>query len=201
MKIRRFVGGNLAANGYVIYQKDGGRCYVIDPGYNPKKFIAYIKEHQLEALGILLTHLHYDHTDGAEAISRALDDCPILMHEADAFVYKGRVDTYLKDGDRLELDGEELQIIHTPGHTKGGICIMAAKSRVCFTGDTLFDTDLGRSDLAGGSEADMKDTVCRILDSWENDIVIYPGHEDGCTMKKVRRYNTEFLALLAGKER
>lgn len=78
---------------------------------------------------------------------------------------------------------------------------MAEKSRVCFTGDTLFDTDLGRSDLDGGSEDDMRDTVCRILDRWENDIVIYPGHDDGCTMKKVRQYNTEFLALLAGRER
>lgn len=200
MKIKRFVGGNLAANGYVIYQRDGGACYIIDPGYSPKKFIRYIGEHQLAASGILLTHLHYDHTDGAEAVSQALD-CPILMHEADAFVYKGRVDTHLHDGDLLNLDGETLRVIHTPGHTKGGVCIMSEKSRVCFTGDTLFDTDLGRSDLDGGSEDDMRDTVCRILDRWENDIVIYPGHDDGCTMKKVRQYNTEFLALLAGRER
>ena len=73
MKIKRFVGGNLAANGYVIYQRDGGACYIIDPGYSPKKFIRYIGEHQLAASGILLTHLHYDHTDGAEAVSQALD--------------------------------------------------------------------------------------------------------------------------------
>ena len=200
MKIKGFTGGNLAANGYIIYQKDGGSCYVIDPGYSPKKFIAYIEDHQLAAQGVLLTHLHYDHTDGAEAVSQALE-CPILMHEDDAFPYKGRVDRYLRGGDVLDLDGERLEIIHTPGHTKGSICVMAAKSRVCFTGDTLFDTDLGRSDLPGGSEADMKDTVCRVLDQWENDIVIYPGHDSGCTMKKVRQYNREFLALLAGKER
>lgn len=200
MKIKRFTGGNLAANGYIIYQKDGGSSYVIDPGYSPKKFIAYIMEHQLTAKGVLLTHLHYDHTDGAEAVSQALD-CPILMHEDDAFAYKGRVDTCLRGGDVLDLDGERLEIIHTPGHTRGSICVMASKSRVCFTGDTIFDTDLGRSDLPGGSESDMKNTVCRILDQWENDIVIYPGHDEGCTMKKVRQYNMEFLALLEGKER
>lgn len=200
MKIKRFIGGNLAANGYIIYQRDGGACYIIDPGYSPKKFIAFVREHRLAARGVLLTHLHYDHTDGAEAVSQALD-CPILMHEDDAFVYRGRVDTRLRHGDQLELDGEPLRVIHTPGHTRGSICLMAEKSRVCFTGDTLFDTDLGRSDLPGGSEADMKDTVCRILNGWDNDIVIYPGHDDGCTMKKVRQYNSEFLALLAGKER
>lgn len=200
MKIKRFIGGNLAANGYIIYQRDGGACYIIDPGYSPKKFIAFVREHRLAARGVLLTHLHYDHTDGAEAVSQALD-CPILMHEDDAFVYRGRVDTRLRHGDQLALDGEPLRVIHTPGHTRGSICLMAEKSRVCFTGDTLFDTDLGRSDLPGGSEADMKDTVCRILNGWDNDIVIYPGHDDGCTMKKVRQYNSEFLALLAGKER
>lgn len=78
---------------------------------------------------------------------------------------------------------------------------MAEKSRVCFTGDTIFDTDLGRTDLEGGSEPDMRDSICNVVDKWENDIMIYPGHDDGCTMKKVRIYNSEFIALRDGNER
>jgi len=188
------------SNGYVIYQKEGGSCYIIDPGYSPKKFVSFVREKDLQALGILLTHLHHDHAGAAEAVQDALD-CPIYMHEDDAFSYRGKVDVRLKDGGRLDLDGEELLILHTPGHTRGSICIMSEKSRACFTGDTLFDTDLGRTDLAGGSEEDMGRSIRTVVDRWENDIVIYPGHDTGCTMKKVRIYNKEFLALRDGYDR
>lgn len=200
MKIKRFIGGNLESNGYVVYRQSPGECYIIDPGYNPKKFIRFAEENQLTAKGVILTHLHYDHTGGADAVSAALG-CPVYMHEDDAFVYRGKVDFAIKDGHVFDFDGEELVTILTPGHTKGSICLMDKRSRVCFTGDTLFDTDLGRSDLEGGSEQDMKNTICQIIDKWENDITIYPGHDNGCTMKKVRIYNTEFLALRDGNER
>lgn len=201
LKVKGFTGGNLAANGYVVYQSDGESCYIIDPGYNPKKFIKFVQDHGLTCRGIILTHLHHDHTGAAENVSQILHDCPIYMHEADAFIYKGRVDHCLTEGCKLDLDGEVLRVIHTPGHTQGSICVMAEKSRICFTGDTLFDTDLGRSDLAGGDEKQMEDTVRDVLDKWENDVFIYPGHDGGCTMKQVRKYNTEFLALRQGKGR
>lgn len=200
MKIKRYVGGSLESNGYILYQKPFGSCFIVDPGYQPKRFIDFVTENNLNLKGIILTHLHHDHVGGAESIKNATG-CTIYMHEDDAFVYRGVVDVKLKDGDTLDLDGEALTIIHTPGHTQGGICIMSQKSRVCFTGDTLFDTDLGRTDLPGGSEQDMSNTICNIIDQWENDIVIYPGHDQGCTMKNVRLYNTEFLALRDGNER
>lgn len=200
LKIKRYIGGSLESNGYVLYQKAGGACFIIDPGYNPKVFVNFVDDNHLTLKGIILTHLHHDHVGAADAIKRVLN-CPVYMHEDDAFVYGGQVDIRLKDGDSLDLEGEVLKIIHTPGHTKGSISIFSGKSRVCFTGDTLFDTDLGRSDLAGGSEAEMKNTICNVVDKWENDIMIYPGHDDGCTMKKVRIYNTEFIALRDGNER
>lgn len=200
MKVKQFVSGLLQSNGYVIYQKEGGSCWLIDPGYHAKQFAEFIKEKQLKTMGILLTHLHHDHCGASAAASDTLD-CPIYMHEKDAAVYGGRVDVFLKDGQELTLDGESLKIIHTPGHTAGSICIMCPKSRICFTGDTLFDTDLGRTDLAGGSEKEMEHTVRNILDTWEQDIRIYPGHDLGCTMKKVRIYNSEFLALRDGYDR
>ncbi|MGN0659338.1 MAG: MBL fold metallo-hydrolase [Emergencia sp.] len=200
MKIRRFIGGSLESNGYILYQREGGSCIVIDPGYSPKKFISFIREHGLRPEAILLTHLHHDHTGAAEAVRDAFD-CPVCMHEEDAFVYRGRVDRTLTDGDTFDLEGETLRILHTPGHTRGSICIMAEKSRMCFTGDTIFDTDLGRTDLDGGSEEDMKRSIRSVVDTWSNDITIFPGHDDGCTMKQVRNYNREFLALRDGNER
>lgn len=194
MKIQRYIGGTLQSNGYIIYNKKGGECYVIDPGYNPKVFINYINDNSLKLKGIILTHLHHDHTGAVDAISSEFNS-DIYMHSSDAYVYKGKVDTTVDDGDKLLLEDEPLLIISTPGHTKGSICIMSMKSRVCFTGDTIFDTDLGRCDLAGGSDKDMKNTCRNIINRWDNDIIIYPGHDNGCTMKQVRKQNSEFLAL------
>lgn len=199
MKIKRFIGGLLESNGYVLYQQDGGEAYLIDPGYNSKVFIEYIKEHGFELKGILLTHHHYDHSGVADRV-KAVFDCPVYLHRRDCDIYfkefKRNADVYMEDGDVFDLEGEEIRVIHTPGHTGGGVCFMSDKSKVCFTGDTIFNVDLGRTDLEGGSEKEMIDSILNIIDKWPNDIMIYPGHGDGCTMKKVRQINTEFLDIV-----
>lgn len=200
MRIKRFVGGSLESNGYVLYQKDGNTCYLVDPGYQPKVFIQYINDQNLTLSGIILTHLHHDHTGAAEAVKRAFD-CPIYMHRDDAYVYGGMVDVMIENGHIFNLKGEDLVVQHTPGHTMGSICLYSEKSKVCFTGDTIFDTDLGRTDLAGGSESMMTDSIRNVVDKWDNQVTIYPGHDGSCNMKFVRAHNTEFLALRDGHDR
>ena len=195
MKIKRFIGGMLESNGYVIYQKDGGDAFIIDPGYNPGVFTEYIKEHALILRGILLTHHHYDHVGAVERI-RAAMECPVYLHRSDCDMYRKKVDVYMEDGDVIDLEGEEIKVINTPGHTKGGVCFLSEKSRVCFTGDTIFNVDLGRTDLEDGSEQEMRESILNIIDKFPNDIMIYPGHGDGCTMKKVRQINTEFSDIV-----
>lgn len=195
MKIKRLVGGSLESNGYIISRMRGGSCYVIDPGYEPKRFIAYIAEQELAMQGVILTHHHYDHVGGAEKL-RDYFECPVMMHEQDAFVYRQPVDRLLVDGDEIDLDGETLRVYHTPGHTRGSICILSEKSKVVFTGDTIFDTDLGRTDLADGSPQDMIRSCKAVIDKWSNDYTIYPGHDGAATMKQVRQYNQEFLDCL-----
>lgn len=194
MKIKRFIGGVLEANGYVISalpEGDADDCYIIDPGYNPKRFIEYINENKLNLKGIILTHHHSDHSGAATRIKKEMD-CPVMIHRGDGDALRDYADIMLEDGD--EIDG--LRIIHTPGHTKGGICIMNEKDRLCFTGDTIFNVDLGRTDLGDGSDREMEATILDIIDKWPNDITIYPGHGDPATMKKVRRINTEFLDIV-----
>lgn len=195
MKIKRFIGGMLESNGYIIYQQDGGDAFLIDPGYNSKVFIEYIKEHEFSLKGILLTHHHYDHVGAVERVKDVFD-CPVYLHRQDCDMYRKHVDVYMEDGDVLELEGERITVISTPGHTRGSVCFMSEKSKVCFTGDTIFNVDLGRTDLEDGSEAEMQKTILDIIDKWPNDIMIYPGHGDGCTMKKVRQINTEFLDIV-----
>ena len=200
LKIKNFRCGALLANGYVVYHKNGGGCLIIDPGYEPKKYFAFIKEEKLTPEGIILTHHHSDHTGAAPAL-KSKYGCDIYMHELDAFVYKDEVDVLLKDGQVLDFEGEELKILRTPGHTKGSICIYSENSRVCFSGDTLFDTDLGRSDLADGNEDEMRQSIINVLDKLENDVMIYSGHEGEANMKFIRRYNREFIALRDGRDR
>lgn len=198
MKIKRFIGGMLESNGYVIFQKEGGEAFLIDPGYNSKVFIEYIKAHDFTLKGILLTHHHYDHVGAVERVKNVFD-CPVYLHRRDCDMYRKNVDVYMEDGDILYLEDEAIKVINTPGHTHGSVCFYSEKSRLCFTGDTIFNVDLGRTDLEDGSENEMRDSIINIIDKWPNDIMIYPGHGDGCTMKKVRKINNEFLELTEGK--
>jgi glyoxylase-like metal-dependent hydrolase (beta-lactamase superfamily II) len=195
MKIKRLIGGNLESNGYVIYDKEQGKCFVIDPGYNGEKYLKIIEDLGLALKGILLTHHHYDHVGGVEKIREATG-CPVCIHRADADLYKKRADILLEDGYTLTLGEETIRVIHTPGHTKGGVCFYSEQSKLAFTGDTIFNVDLGRTDLGDGSPREMENSIRNIIDKWSNEITIYPGHGDPCTMKYVRQYNQEFLDIV-----
>ena len=142
-----------------------------------------------------MTHHHGDHSGVADIVRNELD-CPLMIHRRDADMYAGTIDVLLEGGEEFPLGDETYRIISTPGHTHGGICIMFDKSRVCFTGDTIFNVDLGRTDLEDGSFEEMCDSIRNIVDGWENDVSIYPGHGDDCTMKTVRKINHEFLDIV-----
>ena len=205
MKIKRIIGGILESNGYIIScEEQHDECYIIDPGYTPKKYIQYVREHGLQVKGIILTHHHHDHVGGAVRIKKELG-CSILIHRLDADQYGKPVDVYLEDGDVLEAGSGErsiqLLVIHTPGHTKGGVCLLAEDEKVCFTGDTVFNVDLGRTDLEDGSYEEMCWSIVNVVDTWPNDLTIYPGHGDPATMKTVRTINLEFLEIIDDSKR
>lgn len=195
MKIQRLIGGSLEANGYIVFHHDGGEAFIIDPGYNGGKFIDFVKEHNLNVKGILLTHHHYDHVGAVEKVRTTLN-VPVYLSRADTDQYKNTVDNILEGGETLKFDDEELKVINTPGHTAGGVCFFSEKSKVVFTGDTIFNIDIGRTDFADGSPWDMKDTMNNVINKWDNDIVIYPGHGDSANMKFVRAHNLEFIEAL-----
>lgn len=224
MEIKRIIGGILQANCYIINPARHGDakaaagektpCFIIDPGYDPGKIIKYINNENLSPEGIILTHHHVDHSGYADRVRKELD-CPIMIHREDADRFREGADIFLEDGDVLTLckgktgaggsyscgkadarDSVKLTVLHTPGHTRGGICLMAARDRICFTGDTIFNVDLGRTDLEDGSDEEMVSSIMNVINKWENDITIYPGHGDPATMKKVRKINLEFLEIV-----
>jgi hydroxyacylglutathione hydrolase len=189
MKIKRFVVGLLEANGYIIYQNPGASCYIIDPGGKADLFLDAMLQLGLKCRGILLTHHHSDHVGGVDKIRKALD-CPVYMD-----MYK-RQAIPLENQDILDLEGETITVLHTPGHTRGSVCFYSEKSKLAFTGDTIFNVDLGRTDLVDGDEIQMEDSIVNIIDKWSNEITIYPGHGDSCTMKRVRGINREYQDII-----
>lgn len=195
MKIKRIIGGNLESNGYVIYDREQGEGYIIDPGYNGEKFVKLINDLGLTLKGILLTHHHYDHVGGVDKI-KSVTGCSVYIHKADSDMYKKQADVLLENGDKLLLGDEEIKVIHTPGHTWGSVCYYSEQSKLAFTGDTIFNVDLGRTDLSDGSPQDMERSIRNTIHLWSNEITIYPGHGDSCNMKYVRKHNQEFLDIV-----
>jgi len=192
VKVIKIAGGVLACNGYVMYDKEHGECFIIDPGYSGRKFLKIVSEFDLALKGIFLTHHHRDHVGGVDEI-KAAASCPVYMHPADLGLYHKPVDGLLENGDKWKLGDEEFTVLHTPGHTKGSICLYAEHSGIAFTGDTLFKTEIGRTDLADGSSDEMKNSICNVIGAWSNEITIYPGHGDSSTMEYVRKNNPEYL--------
>jgi len=194
MKIKRLIGGNLESNGYIIYDKEQGECFIIDPGYNGEKFLKILEELGLKLKGILLTHHHYDHVGGVDKIKEATG-CPVYIHRADGDSYKKEAEL-LESGDTFMLGDEKIKVINTPGHTKGSVCYYSEKNKTAFTGDTIFNIDLGRTDLVGGSPEEMEKSILNIISLWSNEIMIYPGHGDSCNMKFVKKNNHEYLDIV-----
>ena len=185
------------ANGYIISDEQSKECYIIDPGYDYREYVNYIRESNLDLKAILLTHHHYDHT-GATGDLKKVFDVPVCIHNRDMSidVYRRKPDVFLAGGDKLMLGNEQIEVISTPGHTHGSVCFFAAGSRLVFTGDTIFNVDLGTTELADGSMEEMRASILNIINKWSDDIIIYPGHGDECTMGYVRKINREFLDIV-----
>ncbi len=192
MEIKRFVGGELANNAYIVYDGMGSECVIIDPGFSPEIFLKFIEENDLQLKYILLTHHHYDHTGGVQRIKERTG-CMLAIHEFDAQPYGRPIDLMLRDGETVAFGALSLKIINTPGHTRGSICLATPDGQTIFTGDTLFDVEIGRTDLDGGSSKAMELTMKGIVDSWQDSVKIYPGHTEPCDMAFVRKHNGEFL--------
>jgi hydroxyacylglutathione hydrolase len=194
MKIKRFISKILESNGYVIFSGRGGSCYLIDPAAKNTKFLDFIEENELQLKGILLTHNHYDHIAAVKKLV-AKTNCPVYIHNSDLPDFRYEAIPF-EDGAAFDLDGETITAVNTPGHTRGSVCYVCPESNCVFTGDTVFVIDLGRTDLPEGSPQEMKNTIRNIVSRWDDDVVIYPGHGESGTMKRVREINTEYKEAL-----
>jgi hydroxyacylglutathione hydrolase len=197
--VNRFIVGPLGVNCYVLADPETKAACVIDPGADGSKIKRFMEKNGLDLKFIINTHGHGDHIAsnkdfGAPVYIHSADkDCltdPKKNLSAGIFMFdivSPDASKVLKDGETIKLGSLELKVIHTPGHTKGSVSI--AVDGIIFTGDTLFQGGIGRTDLYGGDEAQILRSIREKLLKFEDDVVIYPGHGELSTIGEERRNN------------
>ncbi|MBD5252684.1 MAG: MBL fold metallo-hydrolase [Bacteroides sp.] len=209
MKITRFVFNMFGENSYVVFDPDTLDAAVIDPGMlQPRENEAiakYIDDKRLTVRHIINTHLHLDHVFGVNFIKEKYGvklaagaaDEPLLADlnaSAAGFGIHSSfdpvtLDVKLKAGERIYLGKEYLEVISVPGHTPGGIALYAPESKVVFTGDSLFEGSVGRTDLPGGDHATLIKSIRENLLTLPDDTMVLPGHGDATTIGREKIAN------------
>lgn len=196
MQIKRIPAGVYAANCYILMDEDTKETAVIDPGGDADTLIKAIKDMNAKVNYILLTHGHADHTGAATQLKNEFNS-PIYISEEDyklinngEFMYgdiAGNVDKYIDEGDIFTIGNIKIKSILTPGHTPGGVCFLV--DDMVFTGDTLFQSSIGRTDLAGGNFETIIKSIKEKLISLSEDITVFPGHGPKSSIGREKVHN------------
>ena len=184
IKIDTRVHGLIGTNCYVL--SIGNECIIIDIADGSGGKIAdYLDSQKLTPIAVLITHGHFDHCSGLPAFLKRYP-IGVYMHKADMKKKYNNINN-VNDNDILRLGEFEIKIMHTPGHTKGGLCFIIEKN--IFSGDTLFHEDAGRTDLAGGSELKLRESIKKLY-ALDGNYVVYPGHMESTTLDEERENNS-----------
>ena len=202
MKVKLMQVSPMGTNCYILIDEGTNKAAVIDPGGDAPRIADALKGDGVTLEYILLTHGHYDHTTGVPELHEMYPDAKIYIHQADAngagsrlFPLAGEVDELLLygEGDKLTLGGLTIDVLHTPGHSKGSVVLKVED--VLFCGDTLFCSSMGRTDLPGGSYTEIMASLKR-LGELEGNFHVCPGHDITSTLDRERKTNPFLLEAM-----
>jgi len=176
MIIKQLEIGYMDNFSYIVGCESTRKAMVIDPASDAKFIVTEAEKENLNIVMIVNTHGHGDHTAGNDSLKK-LTGATIVIHELDRDQFPA-ADVFIKDQKTIELGEIVFDIIHTPGHTPGGMCLYAQGN--LFTGDTLFVGDSGRTDLPGGHRPTLGESIRRLM-QLPDDTIVWPGHDYGPT--------------------
>lgn len=203
IRIDQYVVGPVQTNCYFAINTDTKELLILDPGDSSRKLSEKIRQEELTPVAILLTHGHFDHAGAARELAEEFH-ISIYAHEAEQEVLEDpqknsswmigerrtfSADVFLQSEQELDLAGFHIRVLHTPGHTVGGCCYYLPYEDVVFSGDTLFCTSVGRTDLPTGSMSQLVRSVREKLMSLPDATTVYPGHGELTTIETERMYN------------
>ena len=196
--------GELGTNCYTVVNTDTRQAVIIDPAANSRFLCDMIENQNYILTGLLLTHGHVDHIGAISGILEKYPEVKVFCAEEEVEVLRNpninlssmfgqsmsfEADVKLKNNQVIDLIGADMTCIHTPGHTGGGMCFYFKESKLLFSGDTLFEESVGRTDFPTGDGATLVKSIRERLFSLPEDVVVYPGHGGKTTIGNEKRYN------------
>jgi len=211
MDVRMFTVGMIQENCFLLRRDGSDRALIVDPGEEAPKLLAAIEQLGVKLDGILLTHTHFDHVGAVAPIAKATG-AEVWVPELEKQVLAD-IDSYVpwpqfgpfeswdaehtvSGGERLELAGLEIDVLFTPGHSPGHVTYSIPDEQVVFSGDVLFQSSVGRTDLPGGDWPTLLESIRSLVDALPGETTVYPGHM-GVTTLGAERAGNPFLAELA----
>lgn len=207
MIVEHFSVAPLGCNCVILGDEERGSAIVVDPGGEAPRILGRLAELGLRCEGIVHTHTHFDHIGGTKEVQEATS-ASNMIHEDDLFLYQGvqmqldgfrapfqapevaEIDRFLAEGDTVQAGELELNVLHTPGHSPGSICLTMEGDRpIVVAGDTLFARSIGRSDLWGGNASQIIDSIQRKLFSLPDETLVIAGHGPTTTIGEERKMN------------
>ena len=191
MIVKQIKVGPMENFAYILGCEKSDEAAIIDPGFEAGKLLEMASELSMKVVAVINTHGHSDHiAENREIVSET--GAKVIAHELATFT----VDQYIKDREKFKIGDLTIETVHTPGHSPDSVCFIV-NDEIIFTGDTLFVSECGRTDLPGGSNEDMYNSLVKIMRKMPDNLIVYPGHDYGPAktskmgVEKVNNYTLE----------